>query len=532
MVMRPLNIITFNYDAAIEECCRGLGIPCVDGSDTTPSGWNSSRLRALRVGSSAVRLLKLHGSATWYRTRDGVLRRFPSASALPIGAARSLTNEAALIYPSSVKLMSHGPFPDLFVLARDVLRWASVMIVVGYSFRDAHVREVVLDALESNKRARILICDPDAANVAARLLRHGRTGCLADQVVLAPKGRRSVLQTFKGSWIEGAIARLSMGSGHRPSVRSTTSSLSLFCRSHASLRWRFWSRPSGGVVGLGCARQGIYATTHSDVLLEVKKSRSRIIARLPTSRLRGLAIDEQGMSVYILSNVFGRLLDESTPAELTVVEGLGSLWSVSLQDGSVRRALRPDAGRTKRARIGSRGSVDYLSTTFTGVLRWPTAVVVEDSGKTLLIAEARQLLRFRHADQRLDRAGEIPLCFNLNSLHLGTPRVVYAVDGGVYPEGFGRLMRIDLDSREATVLGGGWSRMQGVYAFRSGREFLVSRGLAFPNGDVMRLKLSRGGLVESGAWHGLDRPGSIVNRQGALLVATARGIVELETVSE
>ena len=64
-----IDIFSNNYDNSVEQFCDRYGLSYVDGFDNP--GWNFETFMKLDGG---MRLYKLHGSITWYRTEKGNYR--------------------------------------------------------------------------------------------------------------------------------------------------------------------------------------------------------------------------------------------------------------------------------------------------------------------------------------------------------------------------------------------------------------------------------------------------------------------------
>ena len=159
-----LDIFSVNYDLAIELMCERLREPYTDGFDPT---WNPALLEESRF---TVRVHKLHGSLLWYRSQSQGSRVLKLAvPASPGPEATYFTGESlsdVLLYPASTeKSVSIEPHASLIERFRSRLRETTLIIVIGHSFRDAHVRSIVLEGLALNSGARLLLVDPHGAEV-------------------------------------------------------------------------------------------------------------------------------------------------------------------------------------------------------------------------------------------------------------------------------------------------------------------------------------------------------------------------------
>ena len=185
-----LDIFSVNYDLAIELMCERLREPYTDGFDPT---WNPALLGESRF---TVRLHKLHGSLLWYRSQLQDSRVLKLAvPPTQVRKATYFTGESlsdVLLYPARTeKSVSTEPHASLIERFRSRLREASLIIAIGHSFRDAHVRSIVLEGLVLNSKARLLLVDPHGAEVleaSDRLLGDGLTfRAVANRIHLLPQ---------------------------------------------------------------------------------------------------------------------------------------------------------------------------------------------------------------------------------------------------------------------------------------------------------------------------------------------------------
>lgn len=147
-----ITIGTLNYDNTIEESARRVGVPVDLGIDS----WTSDgRLGPPLPG--AVRLLKLHGSANWEQNDDGAVTVHDEPQDPP-----------ALIYGQRGKLQPQGPFLELLEEFRRSLWAASHLLVIGYSFADQHINQIVRRWLATGEERTVSIVDPFVRPAAER----------------------------------------------------------------------------------------------------------------------------------------------------------------------------------------------------------------------------------------------------------------------------------------------------------------------------------------------------------------------------
>lgn len=156
-----LDIISLNYDTCIEQFCNTRKIRYEDGFDLY---WNPS---LLHNKTAVIRLFKLHGSVTWYRTDHGNYMKLPlrnvTTSVELIGGE---TAQGLILYPMQ-KLDYSGPTVELLVEAKRILESASckVIVVAGYSFRDEQIRSMLWDAARINDNLIMVLIDPKAYDI-------------------------------------------------------------------------------------------------------------------------------------------------------------------------------------------------------------------------------------------------------------------------------------------------------------------------------------------------------------------------------
>ncbi|MGE0094717.1 MAG: SIR2 family protein [Alphaproteobacteria bacterium] len=149
-------IFTTNYDLFNEVAMDRLSIPYGNGFSGTverrfnPATFRHSLAEQLDITSrkwsavdSFVYLCKLHGSINWVDREGGLF---------PIQETQSVASnsERVMIYPTPAKQNASfaSPYSDLFrEFQSRVVRDQSVLFVLGYSFADEHVNNIIFQAL-------------------------------------------------------------------------------------------------------------------------------------------------------------------------------------------------------------------------------------------------------------------------------------------------------------------------------------------------------------------------------------------------
>lgn len=146
---RPTNVwfFTTNYDLLLEEACAEVGLKLVNGFRGATSRFFHEHEFSIVSGTTAgarftpesgltVRLIKLHGSVSWYRRSDGVFEAAPSAIAEQEARCMVLPRRSKVIETLS------GPYDRLFHVSNSVLGGrCKHLIASGFSFGDSHIND-------------------------------------------------------------------------------------------------------------------------------------------------------------------------------------------------------------------------------------------------------------------------------------------------------------------------------------------------------------------------------------------------------
>jgi hypothetical protein len=153
-----LTVATLNYDLAIERGGEAWGVPVSTGIGqwiaTGRWGWQAS----------GIRLLKLHGSIDWqWRPlggTDGDLPRKVVTVLNPLDTGTEDAGDPVLVFGQRGKLRAEGPFLSLLAEFEKQLADATRLIVIGYSFRDDHVNELIRRWAAEDRARTLLVVDP------------------------------------------------------------------------------------------------------------------------------------------------------------------------------------------------------------------------------------------------------------------------------------------------------------------------------------------------------------------------------------
>ncbi len=175
--IQPLWVFSTNYDRVIEHACDAHGIRWSDGFETsTPSpvaNWTNDF-------SGDVKIVKLHGSVNWYEDDPGGdLHRLDRGYSLPGYDFRLLRGTQRLrplmIIPTLEKEALAAPYIGLSVQFTDVLKDARLLVIVGNSLRDRHIKAYIQHRID---RLHVLLVGPSASAMRDILRRPERTHAL------------------------------------------------------------------------------------------------------------------------------------------------------------------------------------------------------------------------------------------------------------------------------------------------------------------------------------------------------------------
>jgi len=144
----PVEIFTTNYDLLMEQAFEDSRVPYFDGFAGVRKPFFD--LRAMEedmLPPRWARLWKLHGSINWYQLKDkGVFR----GTTVEDGGTRRV------IHPSHLKYQESRRMPYLAMIDRlraFLKQPTATLVLCGYSFRDDHINEVIVQGLQSAQTA-------------------------------------------------------------------------------------------------------------------------------------------------------------------------------------------------------------------------------------------------------------------------------------------------------------------------------------------------------------------------------------------
>ena len=133
---------TLNFDTAVERAFEARQIECSTGGVRYGRGHEALTFPP----TGAARLYKLHGSVNWPQFGWAAACILNGSDRAPFGprtvGGSPRSDPGSIVFGPS-KLTHSGPFLELYVGLRQEVRNANRLVIVGYSFRDAHVNELI-----------------------------------------------------------------------------------------------------------------------------------------------------------------------------------------------------------------------------------------------------------------------------------------------------------------------------------------------------------------------------------------------------
>ncbi|MDY0039486.1 MAG: SIR2 family protein [Desulforhabdus sp.] len=144
----PIEIFTTNYDLLMEQAFEDRGVPYFDGfAGVRRPFFDLRTMEEDMLPPRWARLWKMHGSINWYQNDSGGVFRGTSSEG---GGARRV------IHPSHLKYQQSRRLPYLAMIDRlraFMKKPGATLILCGFSFRDEHLNEVILQGLECSQTA-------------------------------------------------------------------------------------------------------------------------------------------------------------------------------------------------------------------------------------------------------------------------------------------------------------------------------------------------------------------------------------------
>lgn len=141
------SIFSLNYDLVFESTFNAPNEKLVEVG-FSQSRWHGDFENP--QNPAKIRLYKLHGSVNWFfdqeeeEVKEGIHDE-----------VRPL-----IVFGSGPKIQSYDPFLTLLSRFREKLKEASLFVVIGYSFQDRYINNILIQSLNSGINKKMLVIDP------------------------------------------------------------------------------------------------------------------------------------------------------------------------------------------------------------------------------------------------------------------------------------------------------------------------------------------------------------------------------------
>jgi hypothetical protein len=199
-----VEVFTSNYDLLMEQAFEVNRVPYFDGfAGVRRPFFDLRAMEQDELPPRWARLWKMHGSINWYQIKGkGVFR----------GISTEGKSAIRVIHPSHLKYQEGRRLPYLAMMDRFrafLKQSTATLVICGYSFRDEHINEAMVQGLESNPTAMAFALLRGEINRYPHAIALARTR--ANLSVLARDG--AVVSTRLSNWLEKDAAAIPVGLG-------------------------------------------------------------------------------------------------------------------------------------------------------------------------------------------------------------------------------------------------------------------------------------------------------------------------------
>jgi len=150
-----LDIFTLNNDLIMEKAFKEENTLYTGFVSNKWVGFEKSDIDDNTFSASRINYYKLHGSLDWIRLTDGTVRKKTQES-----ENLEIDIEPFLIFGHGTKIYTVDPFFSLLELFKAKLKEKKYYLVIGYSFFDPHINNLIFNELMNNEEKVLLIINP------------------------------------------------------------------------------------------------------------------------------------------------------------------------------------------------------------------------------------------------------------------------------------------------------------------------------------------------------------------------------------
>ncbi len=141
-----MTVVTTNYDMLVEEYCSNNDIKVVDGFTRGPHSLRGTWLGQFNTDCYHIKLVKLHGSLNWRKNSDGEI-----ICENAVVSHDSIQDVFVAPTPTE-KNRTNAPFNELLAQFNVILRNLDLLVVIGFSFRDKTLCEMIKKKADDGMR--------------------------------------------------------------------------------------------------------------------------------------------------------------------------------------------------------------------------------------------------------------------------------------------------------------------------------------------------------------------------------------------
>lgn len=184
-----VQVFTTNYDLVMETYAQVAGLELINGFEPynhLSRSWDNIWDRS--TDQPPLYLTKMHGSIYWHKDADGEI--VETGSVADVGVASDI-----MIAPTMyAKDYNKKPFSTLIDRFRAAMRRVDVLLVIGFSYRDDEIVDIIKNELENGMA--LISVSPDADTSISRVsdtkiqtvkIKNERVMVVGSQIVLCDK---------------------------------------------------------------------------------------------------------------------------------------------------------------------------------------------------------------------------------------------------------------------------------------------------------------------------------------------------------
>lgn len=150
-----INLFTLNYDLVFEKVLNSDSVLQVNAGFDSDGIWNANWFNS---DTAKINYSKIHGSLDWYLNLDDTCCL--SNHSVAFNPLNPDELKPHIILGFEYKLFSVDPFFTLLQQFIQQLKRSKLLVVIGYSFFDNYLNNIIIRHLNSDDNCRMLIVDP------------------------------------------------------------------------------------------------------------------------------------------------------------------------------------------------------------------------------------------------------------------------------------------------------------------------------------------------------------------------------------